>query len=201
MSNIALQRLLAPVMRGIRLLFGRGILTGVNDGLKAQNVQLTALDGETFDEVERPQQYGHISVPLPGAEVVFACLGGSRDQATVLVVEDRRYRPTGLPAGDSGLYHYEGHRLRLTRDGRCIITCKTLEVVAEQEAVFNTPTARFTDDVVIEKNLTVKQNMTIAGDAESQGAFSAPEAVIGGVKHSTHRHQKNGQGSLTGGPQ
>lgn len=66
MSNIALQRLLAPVMRGIRLLFGRGILTGVNDGLKAQNVQLTALDGETFDEVERPQQYGHISVPLPG---------------------------------------------------------------------------------------------------------------------------------------
>lgn len=62
MSNIALQRLLAPVMRGIRLLFGRGVLTGVNDGLKAQNVQLTALDGETFDEVERPQQYGHISV-------------------------------------------------------------------------------------------------------------------------------------------
>lgn len=104
----------------------------------------------------------------------------SRDQATVLLVEDRRHRPTGLPAGDSGLYHYEGHRLRLTRDSRCIITCKTLEVVVEQEAVFNTPTARFTDDVVIEKNLTVKQNMTVAGDAESQGAFSAP-AVSGAV--------------------
>lgn len=201
MSNIALQRLLAPVMRGIRLLFGRGVLTGVNDSLKAQNVQLTALDGETFDEVERPQQYGHISVPLPGAEVVFACLGGSRDQATVLVVEDRRYRPTGLPAGDSGLYHYEGHRLRLTQDGRCIITCKTLEVVAEQEAIFNTPKARFTGDVEIAKSVSVKQNITIEGSAESKGTLTVPEAVIGGVKHSTHRHQDNGQGSLTGGPQ
>ncbi|WP_334470336.1 phage baseplate assembly protein V [Arsenophonus sp. PmNCSU2021_1] len=169
--------------------------------MKAQNVQLTALDGETFDEVERPQQYGHISVPLPGAEVVFACLGGSRDQATVLVVEDRRYRPTGLPAGDSGLYHYEGHRLRLTRDGRCIITCKTLEVVAEQEAVFNTPTARFTGDVEIAKSVSVKQNITIEGSAESKGTLTAPEAVIGGVKQSAHRHQENGRGSLTGGPQ
>lgn len=201
MSDMALHRLLGPVMRGIRLLFGRGVLTGVNDGLKAQNVQLTGLDGETFDDVERPQQYGQISVPLPGAEVVFACLGGSRDQATVLLVEDRRYRPTGLVAGDTGVYHYEGHRIRLTKDGRCIITCKTLEVFAEKEAVFDTPKARFTGDVNIEKNLTVKQNMSIEGSSESKGTFTAPEAVIGGVKQTAHRHHENGQGSLTGGPQ
>lgn len=69
------------------------------------------------------------------------------------------------------------------------------------EVVFNTPTARFTGDVEIAKSVTVKQNMAIEGNAGSKGTFTAPEAVIGGVKHSAHRHQENGQGSLTGGPQ
>ncbi|EOG9540548.1 phage baseplate assembly protein, partial [Salmonella enterica] len=67
MNDDILQRMLSPLMRGVRLLFGRGILTGTRDGLKMQNAQMTSLDGETFDDVERPQQYGQISVPLPGA--------------------------------------------------------------------------------------------------------------------------------------
>ena len=99
MNDEVFSRLIAPVTRGIRLLFGRGVLTGTHDELKMQNVQLTGMDGETFDDVERPQQYGQISVPLPGAETFFACLGGQRDQIVVLVVEDRRSRPTGLTAG------------------------------------------------------------------------------------------------------
>ena len=68
MNDEVFSRLIAPVTRGIRLLFGRGVLTGTHDELKMQNVQLTGMDGETFDDVERPQQYGQISVPLPGAE-------------------------------------------------------------------------------------------------------------------------------------
>ncbi|EDR9399339.1 phage baseplate assembly protein V, partial [Salmonella enterica subsp. enterica] len=61
-SEEILQRMLAPLVRGVRLLFGRGVLTGTNDELKLQNAQMTSLDGETFDDVERPQQYGQISV-------------------------------------------------------------------------------------------------------------------------------------------
>ncbi len=63
MNDEVISRLLAPVMRGVRLLFGRGVLTGTTDTLKIQNVQITGMDGETFDDVERPQQYGQISVP------------------------------------------------------------------------------------------------------------------------------------------
>lgn len=62
MNDEVFSRLIAPVTRGIRLLFGRGVLTGTHDELKMQNVQLTGMDGETFDDVERPQQYGQISV-------------------------------------------------------------------------------------------------------------------------------------------
>ena len=69
------------------------------------------------DDVERLQNYGQISVPLAGAEAIIACIGAQSDHSIALVVEDRRYRPSGLPAGDTGIYHYEGHRLRLTRTG------------------------------------------------------------------------------------
>ena len=82
MNDEVFSRLIAPVTRGIRLLFGRGVLTGTHDELKMQNVQLTGMDGETFDDVERPQQYGQISVPLPGAETFFAGLHGGRKQKT-----------------------------------------------------------------------------------------------------------------------
>ena len=175
MNDEVFSRLIAPVTRGIRLLFGRGVLTGTHDELKMQNVQLTGMDGETFDDVERPQQYGQISVPLPGAETFFACLGGQRDQTVVLVVEDRRSRPTGLTAGDTGVYHHEGHRIRLTKDGRIIVTCKMLE--------------------------HVRGNFVLDGTGKSDGLFTMSDAVIAGITYSGHVHQDNGKGSKTGAPE
>ncbi|EEC0684597.1 phage baseplate assembly protein V [Salmonella enterica subsp. enterica] len=206
-SEEILQRMLAPLMRGVRLLFGRGILTGTNDGLKMQNAQMTSLDGETFDDVERPQQYGQISVPLPGAETFFGCLLGDRDQAVILVVEDRRYRPAGLPAGDSGIYHYEGHRLRLTKDGRAILTCKTLEVYADDSILFDSPENTFTGNLTVQKNLTVQQdthiqgNLALDGTGDAKGHFTMSDATIAGVTYSGHTHHENGRGGNTGGPQ
>ncbi|EMQ8412335.1 phage baseplate assembly protein V [Escherichia coli] len=194
-------RLIAPVMRGVRLLIGRGVLTGIRDELKMQNVQLTGMEGETFDDVERPQQYGQISVPLPGAELFFVCPGGQRDQAVVLVVDDRRYRPSGLTSGDSGLYHYEGHRIRLTKDGRIIITCRTLEIFADERVTVDTPEAVFTGDVIVEKNLHVKGNLAIDGTGMSKGTFTMSEAEIAGITYSGHVHHDNGEGSKTGVPE
>lgn len=196
-----LQRMLAPLVRGVRLLFGRGILTGTNDGLKMQNAQMTSLDGETFDNVERPQQYGQISVPLPGAETFFGCLLGDRDQAVVLVVEDRRYRPVNLPAGDSGIYHFEGHRLRLTKDGRAILTCKTLEVYADDHILFDSPESTFTGNLTVQQNTRIQGNLALDGTGDAKGHFTMSDATIAGVKYSGHTHHENGRGSNTGGPQ
>lgn len=166
-----------------------------------QNVQLTGMDGETFDDVERPQQYGQISVPLPGAETFFACLGGQRDQTVVLVVEDRRSRPTGLTAGDTGVYHHEGHRIRLTKDGRIIVTCKMLEIYADEGMRVDTPEATFTGNVTVDKNLHVKGNFVLDGTGKSDGLFTMSDAVIAGITYSGHVHQDNGKGSKTGAPE
>ncbi|EDE8444022.1 phage baseplate assembly protein V [Salmonella enterica subsp. enterica serovar Pomona] len=205
--DVLFSRLLAPLKRSMHLLLTRGVLTGVNDSLRAQNVQMTALDDETFDDVERLQQYGQISVPLAGAEIVAGCISGIRDHAVALIIEDRRYRPTGLEPGDTGVYHFEGHRLRLTKDGRAILTCKTLEIYADERALVDAPRTTFTGDVEILKNLTVKGNslveggQTVNGTSQSKGTFTAPEAVINGVHYSGHTHHENGRGSNTGGPQ
>ena len=151
MNESTFSRLTAPIMRRLRLMLGRAVVNIVNDGLKAQNLQITMMGDDVPDDVERLQNYGQISVPLAGAEAIIACIGAQSDHSIALVVEDRRYRPTGLPAGDTGIYHYEGHRLRLTKDGRAILTCKTLEIYAEEGTTVDTPKTTFTGEVEIRR--------------------------------------------------
>ncbi|MDF9346401.1 phage baseplate assembly protein V [Escherichia coli] len=119
-------------------------------------------------------------------------MGAQRDQGIAVVVEDRRYRPTNLEPGDAGVYHYEGHRIRLTKDGRCIITCKTVEVHADEGATVDTPKATFTGDVEILKGLSVK------GESDFAGNISAPDAIINGK--STDKHTHPGDSGGTTGP-
>ncbi|QHM71678.1 phage baseplate assembly protein V [Mixta intestinalis] len=192
MNDMTLSRMLAPVMRRVRLMLGRAVVNMVNDSLKAQNVQVSMLDDETPDDVERLQNYGLISVPLAGAEAIIGCVGADRDHAVALVVEDRRYRPTGLEAGDTGLYHYEGHRLRLTQDGRLIITCKTVEVYADESVTLDTPKTVITGDVEIQKGLTV------TGQSQFKSHITAPDAIINGK--STDKHTHKGDSDGTTGP-
>ena len=181
-------------MRRLRLMLGRAVVNIVNDGLKAQNLQITMMGDDVPDDVERLQNYGQISVPLAGAEAIIACIGAQSDHSIALVVEDRRYRPTGLPAGDTGIYHYEGHRLRLTKDGRAILTCKTLEIYAEEGTTVDTPKTTFTGEVEIQKNLAVQ------GGVNSQGNLTAPNAILGGKDTLNHTHEEHGDGGGTTGP-
>ncbi len=188
MNDTTFQRMLAPITRRVRLMLGRAVVNIVNDTLKAQNMQVSVLEDEDPDDVERLQNYGQISVPLSGAEAIVASIGADRDSMIAIIVEDRRYRPTGLTAGDTGVYHYEGHRVRLTKDGRCIITCKTLEVYADESATFDTPKGKFTGDLEVDKNLTVN------GETESKGKFTAPDAILNGISTVKHKHKENGDG-------
>jgi phage baseplate assembly protein V len=191
MSEQAFSRLIAPVMRRLRLMVGRAVVTLVNDSLKEQNLQITSLDDEPLDDVERPQNYGQFSVPLAGAEAIVVSLGGDTDSAVALVVEDRRYRPTNLVAGDCGIYHYEGHRIRLTKNGRAIVTCKTLEVHADEKMDVTTPLATFSDNVEVGGNLLVK------GTTESKGNITVPDAIVSGKSTKTHTHDEH-DGPSTG---
>ncbi|HBL7873501.1 TPA: phage baseplate assembly protein V [Escherichia coli] len=191
-NDSALNRLLTPLMRRVRLMLARAVVNVINDGRKVQNLQVGLLDDEESDEVERLQNYGHFSVPLSGAEALIACVGAQRDQGIAVVVEDRRYRPTNLEPGDAGIYHHEGHRIRLTKDGRCIITCKTVEVYADESMTVDTPRTTFTGDVEIQKGLGVK------GKSQFDSNITAPDAIINGK--STDKHIHRGDSGGTTGP-
>lgn len=138
--------LLAPIRRRVRLMVSRAILSAVNDAGGIQAVQVKLLADEVRDSVERFQNYGMTSFPLPGAEGVMVCVSGNRDHGIVIAMDDRRYRIKGLQAGEVALYTDEDledhkHRIIFKRGG-------TIEALAKNIIVKATQTARIEGDVV-----------------------------------------------------
>ena len=113
----AIDKMTAPLRRRVMLMIGRAVLQAVNGGSKCQTVQITALSGEVLDGVERPTQYGFTSHPHPGAEVVLLAVGGNRDHGVAICVGDRRYRLTGLAAGEVALHDDLDQVVHLKRNG------------------------------------------------------------------------------------
>jgi len=110
------ERLTAPLKRRVMLMIGRCVIEVVNDAAAIQLVQVTGLNGEVLDDVERFQNYGFTSVPLAGSEGVLAAAGGNRAHSFVIGVEDRRYRLTGLAGGEVAMHDDQGQKIVLYRD-------------------------------------------------------------------------------------
>lgn len=119
-----------PILNRLANLISRVVLSRVDDSKKMQLVQLTALDGETRESVERVQNYGFTSVPKPGAEGVAVFVGGYRDHGLVVAMDDRRYRLTGLQAGEVAVYTDQGDKVVIERGGTIRVTASTKVVVA-----------------------------------------------------------------------
>jgi len=117
----AVQRMMEPMRQRVLLMLGRAVLRLVNDAAGLQRLQVSLLAGETRDNVERFQQYGFTSHPLPGAEGVVLFLGGNRDHPIVLSIDDRRCRIQALQEGEVAIYTDEdkqdgGHRIHFKRN-------------------------------------------------------------------------------------
>lgn len=119
-----------PLLSRLADLVARVVLRRVDDSKKMQLVQISALEGETRENVERVQEYGFTSVPLPGAEAVAVFVGGYRDHGLVVAVDDRRYRLTGLQAGEVALYTDQGDKVVIERGGTVRVTASTKVVVS-----------------------------------------------------------------------
>ncbi len=109
------RRVMAPYIRMIRMSIARGVIRLVNDGLKAQELQVGLLADEVRDGIERFQEYGFSSNPFPGAEVVVVFVGGSRDHGIAVACEDRRYRKRDLEPGEAAMYDDQGQAVHLKR--------------------------------------------------------------------------------------
>ncbi|AGH39025.1 Mu-like prophage FluMu protein gp45 [Bibersteinia trehalosi USDA-ARS-USMARC-189] len=173
----ALNRMIAPIKRGLQLLVSRAVVSVVNDAYARQNLQLRLQSDEVADDVERFQNYGHYSVPKAG-EAIVVSVGGKRSHLVAVVVDDKSVRPAGLIAGDSVLYHLEGHHLRLTENGEAILSCKKLVIETETlgcsatEITFDSPQTTFT------------------GDVDIMGISTAADHQSGGISGKDHDHEQ-----------
>ncbi|MDM4768673.1 phage baseplate assembly protein V [Solimonas sp. SE-A11] len=134
-SDIA--RLLQPLARRIRLAIGTGIVRLVDDAGGLQVLQISGLPREVRDRVIRYQNYGYTSVPLPGAQVVLASVGGNRNHLVAVAVDDARHRKGGLEKGEAAMHNHLGDYI-VIRNGRIVEVVAGSKVdVTAPEAVFN----------------------------------------------------------------
>lgn len=91
-----------------RNLVGWATLALGDDSKQVQNHQLEVYEGEVRNGVQRIQEHGLSTMPLPGAKAMVIFHGGKRGLGTAVAVEDARYRPTGLQPGESHGYMVDG---------------------------------------------------------------------------------------------
>jgi phage baseplate assembly protein V len=118
----------------------RGIIRLVSDSLKVQELQVSLLADETRDGVERFAEYGFTSHPLPGAECIVVCVGGSRDHGIAIATEDRRYRKRDLQQGEVAVYDDQEQTIHLKR-GKIIhiYGCNQVLIEAVENMQVNSP--------------------------------------------------------------
>ena len=118
----AVERLTQGLRNRVLLMVGHGVLKLIDDGPKMQEVQLGLMRGELRDRVERFQEYGFTSVPLPGAEAVAVFVKGDRSHGAVVATDDRRHRPRNLKGGEAAMYTAFGQLLKMDAHGNLHIT-------------------------------------------------------------------------------
>lgn len=129
-----LARMLHPLLLQISNLLGRGKVVAVDSSSKMQRLQVRILAGEPKDNIEHIEPYGFTSCPQSGAEHVSAFFDGDRSHGITLVVADRRYRLTGLAAGEMAIHDDQGQKVHLTRNGIVI------DGAGKNLTIQNTPT-------------------------------------------------------------
>lgn len=118
-----MNQVINELKRKILLAVGIGILRIIDDTKKIQKCQISLMDNETHSNIDRYQEYGFSSVPLPGAQAVAVSIAGSRDNSIIIATEDGRYRPLNLNAGEVTIYNHLGDKIVIKQN-------RTIEITA-----------------------------------------------------------------------
>ena len=168
---IAMLTKLTEDMRGkIGGMIGRAILAAINDAGAIQTAQAQLMADEVQDDVERVQQYGFTSVPLPGAEAVIAFVGGNRDHGLIIAVDDRRYRLKGLVGGEVALYDDQGQKVHLTRGGIVV------DGAGKDVTILNAPVVHVPQDLAVAGKIIAQGDIMDHGNksmANMRAAYNA----------------------------
>lgn len=116
----ALSALLKPLRDRLVSLVARAVVRAVQQG--GLELQLETGPGLGSGRAELIGHFGIASVALPGAEAVRVYSLAAPDHAVVVALDDRRYRPSNLAAGDVTLYNPAGDRVHLKASRELVAT-------------------------------------------------------------------------------
>lgn len=174
-----INKLLAPIRRRITGMLTRAVVSGIVEDLQRQNLQVKMHADESADNIERFQNYGMSSYPPEGAEAIVAALGGALSGLVAIAVEDKKVRPKG-ESGDVFLYHLEGHKIRLTKDGKIILTAQDVifEIantftISTTEVIFNASSS-FT---IISPETLIQGPLHVTGDISTDSGITAVNGI------------------------
>ncbi|SNS05475.1 phage baseplate assembly protein V [Humidesulfovibrio mexicanus] len=191
----ALQKMHEGLRRKMATLVNRAIVQMVADADGLQELQVQALADEVMGRIERMQQYGFTSVPLPGAEAVLLSAAGCRSNAIVVAVDDRRYRLTGLQGGEVALYTDEGDSVVLKRGHLIEVSTETLHVKATTRVLFETPSFAMIAPGGGATSASIQGSLHATGNIATDA-----DALAGSVSLRGHVHPENDGGGPTGSP-
>lgn len=181
----------------------RAVLNVVDDEGNMQRVQISLLEDEVIDGVERFQDYGFTSVPEEGAEATVVFVGADRSHPIVVVADDRRVRKKGLKPGEVAVYHKNGDFIHL-KNGKEIeiktttfkVNCETATLAASSEIMLDTPLVTLTGRQQTTGEKSGGGASTFVGGLENTGG----DIVSDGISLEHHTHPGD-SGGTTGTPQ
>lgn len=155
----------------LRGILTRGAVTRVDDSAPVQRVQVRFLGDRVSSGVERFQDFGLSSVPMPEdatglPEAVLGAVAANADHFVTLGLIDRRHRPTGLKDGETILYNAHDVRLYLKDDG-------TLLIEAPTKVTVDAPAVHVLHDLQVDGNVQVAGTIDAVGDIASAANLSA----------------------------
>lgn len=181
----------------------RAVLNVVDDEGNMQRVQISLLEDEVIDGVERFQNYGFTSVPEEGTEATVVFVGADRSHPVVVVADDRRVRKKGLKPGEVAVYHKDGDFIHLKNENEIEVKTKTFNVncttatlSASSEITLDTPLVTLTGRQQTTGEKSGGGASTFVGGLENTGG----EVISNGVSLEQHTHPGD-SGGTTGEPQ
>jgi phage baseplate assembly protein V len=171
------EKAIAALRRRVMLMVSRAVVKLADDRKSLQQLQLALLPGELRDAVERFQEYGFTSVPLPGAQGILLCVSGNRDHPVAVAVDDRRYRKADLQLGEVAVYDHAGNFIHFRNDG-------VIHIRAAVKLLVETPLMEVTGDII---DRTADAHNTLTVDA-MRGVYDQ------------HIHPENDNGGPTNPP-